>query len=114
SIEIAIKEAQADFTAKNADTYSKIKGNTPPTVADVANAKSIKSAFESKTIDNKSYVPYWNKKTGKVVFAIEVDSVVKDIDGLEVTGTKLTADSTTAVTELTFTGEGTETSTSST
>lgn len=117
SIELAIKEAQADFTAKNADTYSKIKGGTAPTVADVAKAKSIESAFESKTIDNKSYTPYWNSKTGKVVFAIKDSAsgsaVVKDIDGNEVTGTALTAtDTSTAVTALTFTGAETTTTAS--
>ena len=117
SIELAIKEAQADFTAKNADTYSKIKNGTAPSVADVANAKSIKSAFESKTIDNKSYTPYWNKTTGKVVFAINdtASSTIKDIDGNTVTGTALTAnDTTTLVTSLTFTGATTSTTPSST
>ena len=116
SIELAIKEAQADFTAKNADTYPGIKSNTPPTVADVANAKSIKSAFESKTIDNKSYTPYWNSKTGKVVFAIKdtTTSTIKDIDGNTISGTALTATSDTAVTALTFTGASTSTTPSST
>ena len=113
SIELAIKEAQADFTAKNADTYAKIKNGTAPTVKDVADAKSIKSAFESKTIDNKSYTPYWNSKTGKVVFAIKGDdNAVKDIDGNAVTGTALTANSDTAVTALTFTGTETTTAAS--
>ena len=113
SIELAIKEAQADFTAKNADTYSKIKNGNPPTVKDVADAKSIKSAFESKTIDNKSYTPYWNSTTGKVVFAIKGnDNAVKDIDGNEVTGTALTATSDTAVTALAFTGTETTTAAS--
>jgi prepilin-type N-terminal cleavage/methylation domain-containing protein len=74
SIELAIKEAKADFTAKNSDTYPGIKSGNAPTIAQVATAKSIASAFESKTVDNKSYFPHWNPTTGKVVFALKAAS----------------------------------------
>lgn len=69
TIELAIKEAQADFVAKNPDTYPGIANSTKPLIQDVMDSKKIEAAFEAKVVKNKTYIPCWDKTAEKVVFA---------------------------------------------
>lgn len=87
TIELAIKEAQADITAKNPDTYgkTKVEGKTI-SIADVKAQKAIADAFAKKTVNNVDYEAYWDKSTAKVVFS----DGSKDVEGNSVTAANLT------------------------
>jgi len=100
SIELAIKEAQADIAAKNTEVYD---GTTTKTTAgggtltlpnaktahatmniyDVAVAKGIEDAFDRVTYNGEDYYPYWNQDGGKCVFIGDEsgDAAEKTIDG---------------------------------
>lgn len=107
TIELAVKEAQADIAAKNTEVYdgstqysfgddvkiAKVTGATvhnaanahgDVSVQDVAGAKGIADAFAVVTYNGTDYSPYWNKENAKCVF---LDGSSKDLDGNAVAGT---------------------------
>lgn len=81
TIELAVKECQADITSKNTETY---KGGTQKvgaltiesaatspnkiTVQMVAAVKGITDAFQPKTYNGNDYLPIWVKGDAKVEF----------------------------------------------
>lgn len=86
TIEYAIKEAQADITARNTETYKDAGDATTATnitVATVATQKGIASAFVAKSYNNVDYYPMWSADIGKVVVVAPTDTT-KDINGATV------------------------------
>lgn len=86
TIEFAIKEAQADITSRNEETYKNaVKDPESITIETVATKKSIQSAFEPKTYNNDVYNAYWDNSVAQVVFVTKTggdsnDKIV-DLDG---------------------------------
>lgn len=80
TIELAIKEAQADITAKNPDTYGTKATAKSITIADVKKAKAIEQAFDKKTVNNKDYEAYWNSADAKVYFLDGSGATAKSVD----------------------------------
>lgn len=94
TIELAIKECQADIAAKNNEVYdgsttynyndpsganvsdtlpdaadsNPTTGHAAINVQDVAGAKSIADAFETVTYNGDDYEPYWDEDNDKCVF----------------------------------------------
>jgi len=102
TIELAIKEAQADIASKNTETYGAkavTSGGSTLTVKDVADAKAIASAFETITYNGTQYSPVWVNAEQKVYF---VDASTNRLDDTskKATGTALTATSTTTIITL--------------
>lgn len=75
TIELAIKEAQADIASKNTETYEDAKSNSSAiTVAVVAEKKAIKDAFDKITYNSEEYYPIWVKAEQKVYFITDDDN----------------------------------------
>lgn len=89
TLELAIKEAQADMTAKNPDTYGSAAVNRTITLQNVADQKAIASCFEHKTVSNADYTPYWDKSDAKVYFINSTTN--KDVEGVAHTAANITA-----------------------
>ena len=87
TLELAIKEAQADMTAKNPDTYGNKAVSRTIQIADVSKQKAIASCFETKTVNNEDYAPYWDKSDAKVYFI----KGTKDVEGGTHVAANLTA-----------------------
>jgi prepilin-type N-terminal cleavage/methylation domain-containing protein len=69
TIELAIKEAQADIASKNTETYAEAKSESSKiTVKLVAETKAITDAFEKITYNSEEYYPIWVKAEQKVYF----------------------------------------------
>ena len=89
TIELAIKECQADIAAKNDEVYdgttgynyndpagTNLTGNLPAAstahatinVQHVAGAKAISNAFETVTYNGNDYEPQWDEDADKCVF----------------------------------------------
>lgn len=84
TIELAIKEAQSDVSSRNQETYGTLATTNAIKVKDVAEKKSIASAFELKNYNNKTYAPVWDKTISKVVFLQSTEAGVityTDING---------------------------------
>jgi len=98
SIELAIKEAQADIASKNTEVYNggtkndaEGTGVTIPnakskhgeiTVYHVAVAKGIEDAFDQVTYNGTNYYPFWDNNAGKCIFiGVEGDNEDKTLDG---------------------------------
>jgi len=95
TIELAVKECQADIAAKNTEVYNgqaknsaAAKSVTIPnaksghddiTIFHVAVAKGIEDAFDQVTYNGENYYPWWDNDAGKCVFIDE--KVSKTIDG---------------------------------
>ena len=93
TLELAIKEAQADMTAKNPDTYGNKAVSRTIQIADIAKQKAINSCFETKTVNNKSYAPCWCSTDAKVYFCTNASSgaaVTSGNTGTDVEGTART------------------------
>ncbi len=94
TIELAIKEAQADYTAKNADVYKQIV-SIKPCVKDVMDVKKIEAAFESKVVNNETYEPWWNTKEDDCVFICTTAAgggaaaTYKDVEGNTISATDI-------------------------
>ena len=76
TIELAVKECQADIAARNGDVYpDAANGNHAKiTIKDVAEAKAITEAFEMVTVNGENYLPYWDKVNDKCVFLTSTDA----------------------------------------
>lgn len=95
TIEYAIKEAQADITARNTETYKSAGDATAAatiTVTTVATQKGIASAFVAKSYNNVDYYPMWSDTIGKVVVVTAKDAA-EDINGATVSSLVELADS---------------------
>lgn len=110
TIELAIKECQADIAARNDEvyngtsTYIKADGSqgklpqasknssTHITVVDVAGAKSINNAFGTVTYNGADFAPFWDKEADKCVYLC----TVPDANGKVASNAELGADTLTA------------------
>ena len=106
TIELAIKECQADIAARNdevydgSSTYVKADGTpgklpkasknstTHITVVDVAGAKSINNAFGTVTYNGADFVPFWDKEADKCVYLC----TAPDANGKVVANAELSSD----------------------
>ena len=109
TIELSIKECQADIAARNNEVYNGTskysftqpngtatvtdrvlpnaasgdatarKGYKSIDVQDVAGAKGIADAFKTVTYDGVDYKPYWDQSTDKCVFIGEVSGKNHDL-----------------------------------
>lgn len=69
TIELAIKEAQADIASKNTETYADAKSDSDKiTVKVVAETKAITDAFDQITYNSVVYKPVWVNAEQKVYF----------------------------------------------
>jgi prepilin-type N-terminal cleavage/methylation domain-containing protein len=83
SIELAVKECQADIAARNDEVYAgqqittttgtrtipkASSGHATITIADVAAVKGIEDAFKIVTYNGVDYAPYWDKDTDSCVY----------------------------------------------
>lgn len=115
TIELAIKECQADIAAKNDEVYDGTTANTLvasrnlPSAAndhaniqviDVASAKAIAEAFEVVTYNGDDYAPYWDTTNDNCVFLAVTANNVTAGDSLE-TGAAYPGFGTTTVVALT-------------
>jgi len=112
SIELAVKECQADIASKNTEVYNggtknDAKGD-PITIPNaksahgdievyhVAVAKGIEDAFDQVTYNGDNYYPFWDNNAGKCIFATVASdgSPEKTIEGEDAptSGTELLAD----------------------
>ena len=90
TIELAVKECQADIAAKNGEVYSKAATNQHGdiTISDVATAKAIKDAFATVTYNGKDYEPYWVTTEDKCVFLTKnASNKMVDFDNKEISNT---------------------------
>ena len=86
TIELAVKECQADIAAKNGEVYADAVSNHGKIyISDVAEKKAIKEAFATVTYNGKDYNPYWIIAEDKCVFLTVDGSDKKDFDGNKVT-----------------------------
>ena len=103
TIELAVKECQADIAAKNDEVYNG-SGSIPKASTDhakidithVAEVKAIKDAFKVVTYNGNDYIPYWITAEDKCVFAYSKSpagggagggaGTITDIEGNTVTG----------------------------
>lgn len=105
TIELAIKEAQAQIASNDVSNgYS-----DTTTIANVADAKAIQSAFDSITVNGVEYKPVWVNTAQKVAFVGTVGTALTSIDGSTTIGgqalatattTALAANGTAAITTL--------------
>jgi len=111
SIELAIKNAQADIASKNYETFSKTEmgsGGTGITIAKVADKKGLKDAFDTVNYKGDTYDYYWALNDQKVYVLKSSDKKRIDTgDALPATAgtlTKLTAAGTETVVALSKSG----------
>ncbi|MEE0061037.1 MAG: hypothetical protein UE295_09450, partial [Acutalibacteraceae bacterium] len=95
TIELAIKECQADIAAKNTEVYngttifegSEVIPNAATKhgeiqVKHVAKVKAINDAFKTVTYNGADYDPYWDKTDDKCFFMTGTDAAsYKTLDG---------------------------------
>lgn len=98
TIELAVKEAQADIAAKNTEVYdgttskqtaaggsitlpSAKTSHSTMTIFHVAVAKGIEDAFDRVTYNGNDYYPYWDQDAGKCVFIATISGTKKTIEG---------------------------------
>lgn len=77
TIELAIKEAQSQIASN--DVSNGYDATT--TIANVATAKAIQSAFEPITVGGVQYTPVWVTTAQKVAFVGTVGNALTSIDG---------------------------------
>ncbi len=88
TIELAIKECQADIAAKNDEVYDGTAAPKASTshatiaVSDVSNVKAIKDAFARVTYNGDDYDPYWDTTNDKCVFLAVTSNNVATGDDL--------------------------------
>ncbi len=104
TIELAVKECQADIAAKNDEVYNG-QGTIPKAstqhgnidITHVATVKAIDDAFKVVTYNGKDYIPYWNKVEDKCIFvtggaaAGGAGGSLTDIEGNAVTAANVVA-----------------------
>ena len=106
TIELAIKECQADIAARNDEVYNGkseyvkadgTKDKLPQasknssdhiTVVDVAGAKSINNAFGTVTYNGADFAPFWDREADKCVYLC----TVADANGKVVVNAELSSD----------------------
>lgn len=100
TLEMAIKEAQADIVARNGDTYPDAGDGNDVPLSDVATAKGLTTSFRTREytssdadIGTKQYVFFWDAGVGKVVMLPDDTSgdEATDINGVTTSGASLTA-----------------------
>ena len=69
SIELQIKNCQADIAARNTERYANaVTAPNTISVDDVATKTGIKTAFQSVTYNNNQYFPVWDTASDKCYF----------------------------------------------
>lgn len=110
TIELAVKECQADIAARNDEvyngstTYTPYNGGTATVpkastnstaqikIADVAGVKSINDAFHTVTYNGADFEPYWDVNADKCVYlCTNADSAGKITVGANLASEDLTA-----------------------
>lgn len=91
TLEMAIKEAQADIVARNGDTYPKAGKGTAVPLSDVATAKGLTTSFRTREYNLNGtatpYVFYWDAGVGKVILLPEgATTTDTDINNVAPTG----------------------------
>lgn len=85
TIELAVKECQADIAAKNDEVYADAAGANHGniTIATVATEKAIQEAFEMVTYNGADYTVYWVTADDKCVFLTPAagGAGLTDLDG---------------------------------
>ena len=97
SIELAVKNAQANIASKNTEVYNGgNKNDAAGTSIKIPNAKSehadinvyhvavangIEDAFDQVTYKGNNYFPKWDNNSGKCLFVGDVDGANKTIEG---------------------------------
>jgi type IV pilus assembly protein PilA len=69
SIELQIKNCQADIAARNTERYANaVTAPNTISVDDVATKTGIKTAFQTVTYNNEQYIPVWDADDDKCYF----------------------------------------------
>ena len=69
SIELQIKNCQADIAARNTERYTNaVSAPSTISVDDVATKTGIKTAFQTVTYNNQQYIPVWDADDDKCYF----------------------------------------------
>ena len=88
SIELQIKNCQADIAARNTERYpNAVTAPNTISVDDVATKTGIKTAFQTVTYNNQQYIPVWDADDDKCYFIGASTSTVagKRIDDSSIT-----------------------------
>lgn len=89
TIELAVKECQADIASKNTEVYPEAANASDANsiaISEVAEKKAIADAFKSASYNGKEYIPAWDSATGKCYF-VDKEDTAKTIDEKSLTGT---------------------------
>ena len=98
SIELQIKNCQADIAARNTERYTNaVSAPSTISVDDVATKTGIKTAFQTVTYNNEQYIPVWDVNDDKCYFVgaagttvagkrIDDPSLTLTVDGTSVVG----------------------------
>ncbi len=121
TIELAVKECQADIAAKNTEVYNGQNKNAANaasvkipnaksehddiTIFHVAVAKGIEDAFDQVTYNGENYYPYWDNDAGKCVFIDENETKTIEGDTTLPANKEKLSDGTTAGDDSTYGGK---------
>ncbi len=97
SIELQIKNCQADIAARNTERYSNaVTAPNTISVKDVADVTGTTTAFQTVTYNNEQYYPVWDTASDKCYFIGAAGTSVAG-QRIDDAGVTLTVDNTTVV-----------------